>query len=244
MGVDLGLGHDRAIVLLSGGVDSATVLWAMAKARDAGLGPELLALVFDYGQTLVREVAIAQAFAQLVRVECRTVKLELGALESPCSLLGTELGDIPTGRHPKTIKAQGTPSTYVPFRNGILLAYAAAVGEVWGADAILSGANGLHSGLYWDDTSEFAEAFQLAIAAGTSPDYSPEVLFPFAGVSKHELVSFGVRCSVPYHTTYSCYLGGEEHCGQCDSCVQRREAFRPHGLSIDGRERGEAVLGQ
>jgi 7-cyano-7-deazaguanine synthase len=115
-----------------------------------------------------------------------------------------------------------------------LFAYAVAYGEPRGIETIIGGCNGLLSGNYPDDTAEFGRAFQAAAREGTQPGYYPEIWLPFAHKSKAEVVRIGLQAGVNYGMTWSCYDNGQRHCGICDSCVQRRAAFEPNGLDLEG----------
>lgn len=216
-----------AVLILSGGIDSTTTL---AELVDRGKRP--LCLIFDYGQTLSKEVQVAVANAQRFGCSYHVVDLPMGWIAPGCPLLGG--GDIPTGRTRKQIQAGGTPATYVPFRNGIMLSIAGAAAEARGIRPIYCGGNGLDSGNYWDDTFEFAKAMERAIDAGTDPKWQPRVLFPNANRTKVDVVTVGMLHGVDYSKTWSCYQNGDHHCGECDSCVQRREALAVHGLNIEG----------
>lgn len=207
-----------AILLLSGGIDSTTLL-----AQLSAEGYRVHCLTFDYGQTLEKEIGIARRNAEKYRQEWQLMTIDLSGLKSKCALLGD--GTIPTGRTDEEIDKE-TPSTYVPFRNGIFLAYAVALGEAQGINQIFAGGNGLNSGQYPDDTSLFAADFQTAANSGTSPEYVPKIRFPYANIHKSDVVAIGERLSVDYTETWSCYLNGPLHCGECDSCYQRLKAFR------------------
>lgn len=211
-----------AILLLSGGVDSTTLL-----AQLSTEGVKLHCLTFDYGQTLKKEVTIARNNAEKYRQEWQKVTIDLSWLNTPCSLLGK--GKIPTNRTPDQIDHQ-TPTTYVPFRNGIFLAYAVAFGESNKINRIFCGGNGLYSGQYPDDTALFAWDFQNAANSGTSPAYNPKIRFPYANTPKSNVVAIGKRLSVDYSQTWSCYQNGLHHCGKCDSCYQRLKAFKEADL--------------
>lgn len=217
----------RAILLLSGGIDSTTLL-----AQLVAEGWRVECLIFDYQQTLKKEVEVAQATAALYGQPCNTVATPLaGLLGGSCTLLGPTDLIVPTGRTLAEIQAGGTPSTYVPFRNGIFLSYAVALGEALGIARIFCGGNGLNSGNYWDDTSFFARQFENAARAGTSPDYKPIIEMPYANIGKGHIVAIGRRLGVDYDRTWSCYKNGAEPCGGCDSCVQRRSAFEEYTVN-------------
>lgn len=216
-----------SILILSGGIDSTTTL---AELTDRGLRP--LCLIFNYGQTLSKEVDVAVANAQRYGAAHHVVDLQMGWIAPGCALLGG--AEIPTGRTRKQIGADGTPPTYVPFRNGIMLSIAAAAAEARRIRPIYCGGNGLDSGNYWDDTFEFAKAMEKAIDAGTDPKWQSRVLFPNANRTKVDVVTIGLTHGVDYSKTWSCYKNDDLHCGECDSCVQRREALAAHGLNIEG----------
>jgi 7-cyano-7-deazaguanine synthase len=225
------------LLLLSGGMDSTTVLrWLRARGRSP------LCLVFDYGQSLRREIRLALANAARERCEAVALRCDLPALAPGHALLDGWSGGggaaVPSGRGLAAIAAGGTPATYVPFRNGVFLAYAVALGESRGLAEVYAGANGLASGNYWDDTEAFARAFTAAARAGTAPGYEPEVRFPLAAMTKAEVASLGVTLGVDFARTWSCYRDGSRHCGECDSCAQRRDGLAAAGLGLDGRPAG------
>ncbi len=210
----------EAILLLSGGIDSTTLL-AKLNAEEY----HITALVFNYGQTLQKEIQTAQQNALLYTADCVTIDMSFDWMPGSCSILNHHQAEIATNRTLDQIRTSGTPSSYVPFRNGIFLAYAVALGESKEIQDIYCGGNGLNSGLYWDDTSRFAALFTTAAQEGTTPDYKPVVHYPFANMTKSQIVEIGLDLSVDYETTWSCYDNKKEHCGICDSCVQRTAAF-------------------
>lgn len=217
-----------SILLLSGGMDSNVVL-AMLVAR----GRRPLCLTFSYGQTLTKEIVIASENAERAGCPAHVVELDMTWMAPNCVLLG-DGHQIPQGRSREVIAAAGTPSTYVPFRNGIMLSIAAAAAEGHGVTELFMGANGLDSGNYWDDTMSFASAMERAIDEGTDPKWRPAVRFPLAEMSKAEAASIGRGLGVEFHRTWSCYHNGKKHCGACDSCVQRAAALGSIGLDIEG----------
>ena len=214
-----------AVLLLSGGIDSTVVL---AELRAADRNP--LCLVFDYGQTLVNEVEVARLNAARYQAECSIIKFPMNGLLRNCALTaGAYQGAarLPVNRTPEQISAAGTPPSYVPFRNGIFLAIAAAVAEDRGIGKIYCGGNGLSSGNYPDDTAAFAAKMQEAINEGTGPAWNCQVVFPNAMMSKAGVVKKARRLGVDLAATWSCYFNLEKHCGICDSCVQRQSAGAP-----------------
>lgn len=219
------MGDKRVILLLSGGIDSTVTMNVLA--RD---GFKVHALVFHYGQTLAKEVDVAienhlHLYQRDREATVEPIATNLSWLAPECALLAEGTKGIPLDRSLDTIAKSGTPPTYVPFRNGIMLAYAVAYGEAHGIESIFCGGNGLNSGNYYDDTAEFARAFQFAADEGTSPNYRPRILFPMADLPKREVVSLGIDLGVDFTKTWSCYLNGDHHCGRCDSCAQRIAAF-------------------
>jgi len=212
------------ILLLSGGIDSTTLL-AKLSAECRHYGTKLHSLIFDYGQTLIKEVDIARRNAVHYGALPVIFKVDFTALAPRCALLQGNEDNIPTGRSTDDIAQAGTPPTYVPFRNGIFLAYAVAYGEYHGIEDIYCGGNGLHSGNYWDDTAHFALAFTTAAQIGTAPEYGPVIHFPFSTITKQQIVQQGRQLGVDYTLTWSCYLNQQQPCGVCDSCVQRQQAL-------------------
>jgi 7-cyano-7-deazaguanine synthase len=221
-----------AILLLSGGIDSTTVL---AQLVSDGRVP--LCLIFDYGQILREEVAVAVANASRYKASSSVLSLDMAFAAKVCSLLGGP--PIVQDQTIDQIDKGGLPTSYVPFRNGIFLAYAVAIGEVNQIGEIYAGANGLNSGDYPDDTAEFAEAFTQAARIGTGPKYKPSILFPLARCTKAQVVQRAIALGVDLMATLSCYQPQHgKHCGRCDSCIQRVHAMGVHGLNLDGSHCG------
>ncbi len=218
----------QAILLLSGGIDSTTVL---ALLSDHGV--DVTCLIFDYGQSLHEEITIARANAEHYGARSLVIPAPLNWLAPGCSLLNPDV-PITTGRTRGEIQESPTPSSYVPFRNGIFFAYAIAFGEAQGIPDLFGGCNGLASGKYWDDTKEFADAISQAGRIGTDPSYRPQIHVPFAEITKAQIVAVGLQLGVDYTKTWSCYQNGTNHCSVCDSCVQRAAAFEEHHLDLSG----------
>lgn len=218
----------RAVVLLSGGLDSAT---AFAIAKTDGFA--VYALSVDYGQRhrveLDRAAAIAKAMGA---VEHRTVKLDLRAIGGSAL---TSDSDVPKDRSPDDMN-HGIPATYVPARNTILLGVALGYAETIGAADLFIGANVLDYSGYPDCRPEFLAAFEtlanLATKAGVEGTRF-RVQAPLLKMTKAEIILEGVRLGVNYGLTTSCYDSDSSGraCGRCDSCLLRRKGFAEAGVS-------------
>lgn len=216
----------EAVVLLSGGLDSSTVL-AIAKER----GYEVVALTFDYGQKHKRELNSARKIAKHFKVkEHLVVPLNIGELLR--SSLTSESIAIPQ-RSSLDEAGSGIPSTYVPSRNIIFLAIAASVAESRDARAVFIAANSVDFSGYPDCTPDFIAAFQKVLDVGTKAGKEGNgirVEAPILTKSKAEIVKEAVRLKVPLEVTWSCYKGGAKACGRCDSCLLRLEGFSKAGF--------------
>jgi len=213
----------EAIAIVSGGLDSVTLAHALA-----GDGWNLHLLAFDYGQRHARELEFARRCA--TRLDAGIDVVDLTSLLP--LLRGSALTDdipVPHGHY----AAPSMAITIVPNRNAIFLsiAYAAAVSR--NAQIV---ATGVHAGdhfVYPDCRPEFIVSFnemqKLAVAGCGDPDLHLHA--PFVGRSKSEIVTLGARLGVPFGETWSCYEGGKIHCGQCGTCVERKEAFELAGVS-------------
>jgi len=215
---------NTAVVLVSGGLDSATVL-AMAKAQ----GHECHALSFDYGQRHRAELVAADRVVTAMGVAShRVVTLDLG------SLGGSALTDAAIAV-PET-PGEGIPVTYVPARNTVFLAYALAWAEVLQAGHIFIGVNAVDYSGYPDCRPAFIEAFErmanLATKAGVE-GHALRVHTPLIHLSKADIIREGVRHGVDYALTVSCYqaTASGEACGRCDSCRLRRQGFEAAGVA-------------
>ena len=217
-----------AVVLLSGGLDSSTTL-ASAVAQ----GFIAYAISFRYGQRHSRELEAARAIAQHYGVsDHRVVDIDL-RLFGGSALTSDDIA-LPRERSLDEM-GHGIPVTYVPGRNLIFLSLATAFAEVIGADDIFLGINHLDYSGYPDCRPEFLEAFQatanLATKAGTEDKRTLRCHAPLIQMSKADIVREGTRLGVPWKLTWSCYEGGEQACGQCDSCLLRLKGFAEAGLS-------------
>lgn len=218
--------QNKAIVLLSGGLDSTT---ALAIAHREGF--ELHTLSFDYGQRHQREVAAAEAVAKYYRVQQqRTVTIDLRAFGG--SALTADF-DVP---HARTLEkmAQEIPITYVPARNTIFLSFALAYAEVAGANDIFLGINAIDYSGYPDCRPKYLEAYErmanLATKASVQDGREFHIHAPLLYRNKAQIIQKGTELGVPYELTWSCYEGGELACGTCDSCLLRLNGFSEAGL--------------
>ena len=218
-------GRPRAVLLLSGGLDSYT---AGAIARDEGY--DLYALTVRYGQTHAREIEAARDVARDLGV-VRHVELDVNlAAFGGSALVGD--GDIPKDRD---LDDTSIPSTYVPARNTIFLSLALGWAEVVGAGAIIIGVNALDYSGYPDCRPEYLEAFErlatLATKAGVE-GRPLKIVAPLLRLSKADIVRRGLACGLRYGLTLSCYdpapSGGP--CGRCDSCRLRARGFQEAGV--------------
>jgi 7-cyano-7-deazaguanine synthase len=213
----------RAVVLLSGGLDSATTL---ALARHDGLACHALSL--DYGQRHHAELAAASAVARsLGAAEHRIMRLDMGPFG------GSALTDASIAVPEKA--SLGIPVTYVPARNTIMLSLALGWAEVLDAEAIYIGVNALDYSGYPDCRPEFVEAFQTLANLATKRAVNGlpiEVRAPLINLSKARIVQLGMRLGVDYRQTVSCYQADHDGqaCGRCDSCRLRRQGFEQAGV--------------
>lgn len=216
--------NKKAVVLLSGGLDSAVTLYR-AK-RD---GYECHCLAFDYSQRHRIELEMAKRIAASTVSSLEIVKLSLPWGGS--SLLNTT-DSLPTLRSPEAIKNSGIPPTYVPARNTIFLSIAASYAEVIGASAIFIGAHSEDSSGYPDCRKNYLESFDRVLKSGTKRGLEGKLVlkFPLIGMGKKEIIRLGGSLGVPFQHTWSCYAGGEWPCGKCDSCVLRDKGFKEAGM--------------
>jgi 7-cyano-7-deazaguanine synthase len=220
-------GLKRAVVLLSGGLDSATVL-AIARSK----GYELYALSFSYGQRHIWELQAAARVAESIGVlKHRTATIDLRIFGG--SALTDDI-EVPKGRSSDAM-SHGIPITYVPARNTIFLSFALAWAEVLGSSDIFIGVNALDYSGYPDCRPEFIEAFEtmanLATKAGVEGRQRLKLHTPLIAMSKAEIIQKGIELGVDYSLTSSCYDPSPdgEPCGQCDSCLLREKGFRENG---------------
>jgi 7-cyano-7-deazaguanine synthase len=213
----------QAVVLLSGGLDSAT---ALAFARDAGFA--LAAMTFNYGQRHAREVEAARRIAQRMGVARHQV-CQIDLRQFGGSALTDDI-EVPTARSVEDI-GQGIPSTYVPARNTVFLAYALAWAETLGTGDIFIGVNARDYSGYPDCRPEYIAAFQamanLATKGAVEGTCPVTIHTPLIHWSKAEIIRRGLALGVDYALTTSCYAPqpGDLACGRCDACLLRLRGF-------------------
>jgi len=254
----------RAVVLLSGGLDStATLYYALSK------GYRCYCLIFDYGQRHRREIASAKVIAKKAGCARRVIRFRLPWKGSSLLDMKLKIGASPP-RHVRQKAGRGVkeiPSTYVPARNIIFLSFALSYAEAIGARAIFIGANAIDYSGYPDCRPEFFKAFRRVARTGTKTGTSPprhvrqkagrggkgssyakasadrqgssiKINAPLISKSKKEIVKLAQRLEVPLEHTWSCYKGGKAPCGVCDSCTLRAKGFREAGVEDPLDERG------
>ncbi|MFC1637762.1 7-cyano-7-deazaguanine synthase QueC [Candidatus Margulisiibacteriota bacterium] len=210
------MARSKAVVLLSGGIDSTTTLY-YAKNK----GYQVFALIFDYGQRHDRELKSAKAVAKRAKVPYQVLKIALPWKGS--SLLDNKL-KVPVRKNLK-----GIPSTYVPARNTIFLSFALSYAEAIGAKAIFIGANAIDFSGYPDCRPAFYKAFQQVVKTGTK-QRTIKVVTPLIDMTKVQIIALGLKLKAPLDLTWSCYKGGRKPCGVCDSCKLRQKGFSLLGI--------------
>ena len=206
-----------AVIVLSGGVDSTTMLYEY-RERIA------VAVTYDYGSKHnAKEIPFAQLHCQRLGIEHVVIPLDFMQQYFQSSLLqGGE--EIPEGHY----AAENMKSTVVPFRNAIMLSVAVGLAESRGLQSVFIANHAGDHAIYPDCRPEFVEAFSHATKAGTF--VGVEILAPYTNISKTEIARHGARLGINYAETYSCYKGGEVHCGVCGTCRERREALHDAGI--------------
>ena len=220
----------KALVLFSGGVDSATFLGLAVERYGC---ENVIALSVYYGQKHNKETEAAAKICEYYGVELKKLDLSLIFADSNCSLLKNSQLDIPKESYSKQLeKTDGKPvSTYVPFRNGLFISSAASVALSTGCEVIFYGAHSddAAGNAYPDCSDEFNDAISRAVYIGSGKQLKVEA--PFVGLNKAQVVKLGLQLNVPYHLTWSCYEGGDKPCGVCGTCRDREAAFKANGIS-------------
>jgi len=213
--------HKEVVCLASGGMDSSVLLhWLKAN------GYGVHAISIDYGQRHSRELESAKVIAATLSIPHRTVDLRsLQPLFSGSALTNSSI-DVPHGHYAE----ESMKSTVVPNRNMIMLSVAAAWAMSLKAAHVAYAAHAGDHTIYPDCRPQFADALNTAI--GLADWHTVTLLRPFIGMTKGEICAEGKRLGVNFADTWSCYEGGDQHCGKCGTCVERKEAF----LAAGGRD--------
>jgi len=216
----------KAIVLLSGGLDSATALYyAVSKGYDCRC------LIFDYGQRHKKEIESAKEIAKSCGAAYEIIKFDLPWKGS--ALLDTRI-KVPEHNNPITLKLNNRiPVTYVPARNTIFLSFAVSCAEAIGASAVFIGANAVDFSGYPDCRPEYYRVFDKLVRHGTKAGAEKKkirIFTPLIYKTKSEIIKLGTKLGVPYEYTWSCYAGGNRPCLKCDSCVFRGKGFKEAGI--------------
>lgn len=217
------MNNKLAVVLLSGGMDSAV---CAAIAQEDGYN--IAALHLNYKQrTELKELECFELLCTHFEVKHKLV-VDVSYLSQ---IGGSSLTDYSievdkSGNSPLEI-----PTSYVPFRNGNILAIAASWAEVISAEALYIGAMQLDFSGYPDCRREFFDAMEQTINLGTKPETNIKIITPIINLTKKDIVEIGTNHNVPFENTWSCYTGEESACGQCDSCLLRLKGFRLAGIT-------------
>ncbi len=206
-----------SIIVLSGGMDSVTLLHEYKRRIS-------LAVSFDYGSNHnAREIECAQSQCRSLGIEHITIPLDFMHRYFVSSLLsGAE--EIPEGNYDD----ENMKSTVVPFRNGIMLSVACGLAESRGLKHVMIANHGGDHAIYPDCRAAFIESMSRAMAAGTYDGV--DIIAPYTAITKSEIAVKGKNLGIDYSQTYSCYKGGERHCGKCGTCRERKEAFEYAGM--------------
>ena len=202
----------KAVLIYSGGLDSTTLLYEYKESI-------ALAVTFDYGSKHnAREISYAEENCKRLGIKHLIIPLGfIGQYFKSDLLLGG--GEIPEGSYAD----ENMHSTVVPFRNGIMLAVAAGLAESYGLDTVLLANHSGDHAIYPDCRPEFVEAMDRAVQAGTYEGI--RVVSPYCHITKRDIALRGKDLGIDYSLTYSCYKGGEKHCGKCGTCVERKGAL-------------------
>lgn len=209
-----------SLLILSGGMDSTTMLHEFKNS----IG---LAVNFNYGALQnAREAQCARRQCAMLGIELIEIDLAfMGRYFDSALLRSAE--DVPEGSYADA----NMTSTVVPFRNGIMLSIAAGLAESRGLKRVMMANHGGDHAVYPDCRPGFVDAMNAAIKAGTYAGI--ELRAPYTGLTKADIARRGKELGVDYSLTYSCYKGGEKHCGKCATCIERRQALAAAGITVD-----------
>lgn len=207
----------NSAIIVSGGMDSITLLYDHKDEIALGIS-------FDYGSNHnAREIPFAKIHCERLGIKHITINLDFMHQYFKSSLLdGAEA--IPEGHYAD----DNMKSTVVPFRNGIMLAIAIGIAESNNLDQVFIANHGGDHTIYPDCRPEFINAIDAAATAGTYNNV--KVIAPYTKITKSDIARFGKRLGIDYAETWSCYKGGEAHCGKCGTCVERKEALAEAGI--------------
>lgn len=218
----------KAIVLLSGGLDSTVALW-WALNR----GYSVQALMFDYGQRHKKELIQAKKVAALAKIPYQVIRFQLPWSQSTLTKATSALPHQSLA----AIARHRIPSTYVPGRNTLFLSFALSWADQIKADALIIGANALDYSGYPDCRPKFLKAFEKVASEGsqqgTEGKKSLLILAPLLRMTKAQIVTLGKKLQAPLNLTWSCYQGGKRPCRRCDSCQLRAKGFAEAGYPLE-----------
>jgi 7-cyano-7-deazaguanine synthase len=205
----------RAVIIMSGGPDSSTAAYY---AKNEGY--DVYGITFDYGQRASKETIHAEMIAGKLGIPIKVV-----GLPSLKDVFGKSAALCDEGI---PMPSKFEPTIIVPFRNAIFLSIAVSYAVAVGAEAVFYGAQGSDASFYPDCREAFFKTFERAARLGTETDIT--IAAPFYNMTKSEVIKIGMKLGVPYELTWSCYLGESKHCGRCESCVNRKNAFTEAGV--------------
>jgi len=206
-----------SVIIVSGGMDSITMLYEYKDSIALGIS-------FDYGSNHNgKEIPLAKMHCERLGIKHITIPLAFMGQYFKSSLLeGADA--IPEGHY----TSENMASTVVPFRNGIMLSIACGMAESYGLTKVLIANHGGDHTIYPDCRPEFIQAMSSAMTNGT--DTKVEIFAPYTSISKSDIARHGKELGLDYAETWSCYKGGEKHCGKCGTCVERKEALMLAGI--------------
>ena len=208
----------NSVIIVSGGMDSITLLYDHKDEIALGIS-------FDYGSNHnAREIPYAKMHCERLGIKHITINLDFMHQYFKSSLLdGADA--IPEGHY----ENENMKSTVVPFRNGIMLSIAAGIAESWGLDNVFIANHGGDHAIYPDCRPEFISAMCEATKAGSYNNV--KISAPYTNITKADIARKGKELGIDYTETWSCYKGGEKHCGKCGTCVERKEALKDAGIT-------------
>jgi len=213
----------KAVTLLSGGMDSTTLVYYLRNE-----GYDVHALSIYYGQRHIKELDYARQMCD--RIHVRRNEIDLSDVGRLLSKSGSALVDnrveMPEGHYSEASMSQ----TVVPNRNMMLLSIATAVAVAGGADIVAAAVHAGDHAIYPDCRPMFIEAMNEAATVATEGFWMGSIVAPFVDKTKAEIAALGAELHVPWELTWSCYKGGQHHCGKCGTCVERQEAFHIAGV--------------